>query len=882
MRRIMSAALPALVTRSCALLLLTLCPGVAIAQETGTVTGTVTRAGEGSALSSVSVTVQATGQSTVTGADGKYTLRRVPAGPQTIVFRWLGYRPNQVDVTVSANSSVTADAGMEQVTIALTEIVVEGASRAPERIVEAPAAISVVPQEVLQNTSITGQAPAALQTVPGVDVVQSGVNDFNVNARGFNSSLNRRMLVLQDGRDLAIAFLGSQEWNGMTQPLEDLGKVEVVRGPGSALYGANAFSGVVNITTPTAREVVGTKVTLAGGELETFRGDLRHASVFAGDRLGFRINAGYNRSDTYSRTRTLADGTSLQREYADATDEPVGLTREAHPLFGQTEDAVTGAALGDRDPLKNAYGSGRLDYYLDNGSVLSVDGGASQVQNEIFVTGIGRVQVAKAIKPYARIAMAADRYNVFAYWNSRTSIDPQVSLQSGLNIEERSDIFHLEGQTNWNFLGERGRVVGGASIRNTRVNTSGTLMNLVNDDRSDNQGSVYGQVEYKLTPQFRVVGAARVDDGDLFDTQFSPKAAVVFSPTENHSFRFSVNRAFQTPNYSEFFLQVPVATPDPRPAQLEGGIQQYYAVLKTRLPPQALAGLSITSDLPWNFSATTQALALGNADLNVEKVTGWEFGYKGSLSDKAYVTADFYLNKLKDFVTDLLPGVNPAYPAFSLTGGVDVSAELIAIDQRIQFLQSQGSLTQGQADSLRAPIPQLLGGYSVLQAETRIQGANALATLPDGSRAVVLSYTNAGRVTERGVEIGLGYQFTPEVRGDVSFTGFDFTVNSQAVGDQLLPNTPSKKASLSLSYAGPQGVDANVTVKLVDGYPWAAGVFQGYVPSNEFVNLSAGYRVNNYLRIHATATNLFDEKRFQLYGGSVIGRRVLGGITATF
>jgi outer membrane receptor protein involved in Fe transport len=325
-----------------------------------------------------------------------------------------------------------------------------------------------------------------------------------------------------------------------------------------------------------------------------------------------------------------------------------------------------------------------------------------------------------------------------------------------------------------------------------------------------------------------------------------------------------------------------VATPDPRPAQLETGIQQYYFGLRHSLPPQALAGLSITDDVPWNFSPATPALALGNSDLKVEKVTGWEFGYKGSLSSKAYVTADFYLNKLKDFVTDLLPGVNPAYPTFSLTNGVNVPAELAAIDQRIQDLQSQGALTPQQAAGLRAPIPQLLGGYALLAAGTQIQGVNALATLPDGSRAVVLSYTNAGRVTERGVEIGLGYQFTPEIRGDVSFTGFDFTVNSQAGGDQLLPNTPSKKASLSVSYAGLQGVDANVTVKLVDGYPWAAGVFQGYVPSNEFVNVSAGYRVNNYLRVHATATNLFDEKRFQLYGGSVIERRVLGGITATF
>jgi iron complex outermembrane receptor protein len=846
-----------------------------VAQETGTVAGTVTRAGEGSALSSVSVTVEGTGQTTTTGADGRYTLRRVPVGPQKIVFRWLGYRPTQVDVIVQAGTTVTADAGMEQVTVALSEIVVQGASRAPDRIVEAPAAISVVPPEVLQNVSITGQAPLALQAVPGVDVVQSGVNDFNVNARGFNSSLNRRVLVLQDGRDLAIAFLGSQEWNGLTQPLEDMGKVEMVRGPGSALYGANAFSGVVNITTPTAREALGSKLTLAGGELETFRGDLRHASTFADDRFGFRINAGYSRSDTWSRTRTRLDGTSLQREYADATDEPVGPARELRALNGQTIDPVTGDAVGDRDPVVSGYGSARLDYYANNGSVLSVDGGAAQVQNEIFVTGIGRVQVTKAIKPYARVALAHERYNIFAYWNSRTSLDPQYSLQSTAPLEERSDIFHVEGQNNWNFLQDRGRVVYGASLRNTRVNTSGTLMNLANDDRSDDLYSIYGQVEYKLVPQVRVVGALRWDDGDLIDRQFSPKGAVVFSPNENHSFRFSVNKAFQTPNYSEFFLQVPVAQASTGPQTLETNIEGYYATIQASPLAPTLAGLA--TSLPWNFSAGTPVLALGNANLKVEKVTGWELGYKGSLTDKAYVTVDGYINELKDFVTDLLPGVNQAqYPTYALDQEVNVPADLATLDAR---LAAQGLPPN---HPLRAAIPQLLGGYAAVQAGTRIQGVNALATLPGGSRAVVLSYTNAGRVTERGVELGLGYQFTPEIRGDASFTGFDFTVKSQQVGDQLVPNTPSKKASFSMTYAGQQGIDANVTVRLVDGYQWSAGVFQGYVPSSEFVNLSAGYRINNYFRVHATATNLFDQQRFQLYGGSVIGRRVLGGVTATF
>jgi iron complex outermembrane receptor protein len=859
-------------------------PAVVLAQGEGTVTGTVTRADEASPLPSVSVSIR-TDQSnltTVTGPDGRYTLRRVPAGQQTVTFRWLGYRPVEQQVTVEAGGTATADAALEPVAVALTEIVVSAASRAPERIVEAPAAISVVEPEVLQNTSLTGQTPLALQRVPGVDVVQSGVNDFNVNARGFNSTLNRRVLVLQDGRDLAIAFLGAQEWNGMVQPMEDLGRLEMVRGPGSALYGANAFSGVINIVTPDAREVAGSKLTLGGGELETFRGDLRQAGVFADDRFGYRINVGYNRSDTYSRSRTLTDSTSLQREYAPATDEPVPPSLELTPLAGQSKDPVTGEPLGDRDPLENTYGSARLDYYLNNGSVLSADGGAAQVQNELFVTGIGRVQVVKAIKPYARLALAADRYNLFAFWNSRTSLDPQIALSSGAPLEERSDIFHVEGQNNWNFQEERGRVVYGASYRNSRVNTSGTLMDPRDDDRSDDYYSAYGQLEYKLTPQFRVVGAARVDDGSLFETQFSPKGALVFTPSENHSFRFSVNSAFQTPNYSEFFLRAPASAPTAGPRQVESGIETYYTQVQASLPPAALAGLTLHPSLPWDFSPQTQVLALGNSGLDVETVLGWELGYKGSLGNAFYFSADFYINELENFVTDLLPGVNPAYPTFQLTDdGINVPADLAALNQRINDLEAGGQISPAQAAALRAPIPVLQGGYASVVAGTTISGAPALATLPDGSRAVVLSYTNAGEVTERGVELGVGYQFTPALRGDVSFTGFDFEVQAQQAGDQLLPNTPSKKATFGLTYAD-QRFDATASLRLVDGYQWAAGVFQGYVPATEQLNIGAGFRLNNNLRIHASGTNVLDQERFQLYGGSVIGRRILGGLTANF
>ncbi len=299
------------------------------AQATGTVTGSVTRAEDGIALLGVTVLVQGTNLQTSTNAEGRYTLARVPGGAQVIVFRWLGYGGVDQPVTVSANQAAVVNAALTRAPIALGELTVEAASRAPERVVDAPAAVSVVTPQVLRSASLTGQAGIALQRLPGVDVVQSGVNDFNINARGLNSSLNRRVLVLLDGRDLAIAFLGAQEWNGLPVPLEDLDRVEMARGPGSALYGANAFSGVVNMITPDARQVLGTKVSLGGGELATFRGDLRHAGILGEGRVGYRVNAGFYQSESFTR-----------RERALVTEQ--GIRSRVDDLRGSPSSTVSG------------------------------------------------------------------------------------------------------------------------------------------------------------------------------------------------------------------------------------------------------------------------------------------------------------------------------------------------------------------------------------------------------------------------------------------------------------------------------------------------------------------------------------------------------------
>ncbi len=827
------------------------------AQSTGTVRGTVTRSGDSAPLAGVQVTVRGVGVATVTNANGKYLLQRLPAGSQTLVFRWLGYAPTEKTVNVSGESTV--DASLDPKPVNLADLTVSAVSREPERSVEAPAASTSIEPRVLQNVGATGQVPLALAQAPGVDLAQSGVNDFNINARGFNSSLNRRVLTLLDGRDLAIAFLGSQEWSSIPTSTEDLRGMELVRGPGSALYGANAFAGVINMTTLSPREAEGAKISLSGGQLNSFKVDGRAAKTFGEGRWGVRVGGGYGTSDTWSRSRTQVDSVgpggaytfSMRNEYKEAVKaadnfvvKAVG--PEALPLAGQTLAPGTRAPLGDRDPLKTAYGTARLDRYFTSGAVVTVEGGASQSRNETLVTGIGRVQVRKGFKPYARVAFNSDHLNVFAYANRRTSKDTtaQYSLASGAQLIERATITHVESQGNTAFL-HNGKVIVGASFRQYNVNTDTTLMRAVDDNRHDKVYSVYSQVEYKFGPMFRLVGAARYDKGDLFEGQFSPKAALVFSPNQNHSFRATFNKAFQTPNYSEFFLRAAAGAPANFSA-LEAGLRA------SPLGP-ALAG--VPAGTLFTTSAAVPVSARGNPDLTVEKTNGYELGYKGSLTSRIYVTVDAYKNNIKDFVTDLLPGVNPQFAPWTAPAQVPA-----------QFR------------------PALVGAVkSSLIAAGQTTAAAGLTRIENGNTAIVVSYTNAGKVDQKGIDVGIGVQLNNEFRVDGSYSWFDFTVKSQQAGDQLLPNTPSKKGTATLSYEGSHnGFDASLSGRFVASYAWAAGIFVGKVPSSESFNANAGYQITSRYRVFAVGTNIFNQQRYQLYGGAVISRRVLAGLTASF
>ncbi|HZI20953.1 MAG TPA: TonB-dependent receptor, partial [Gemmatimonadales bacterium] len=753
-------------------------------------------------------------------------------------------------IDVTADTPFTVDAVLDAQPIELGSVLVEGVSRAPDRMMDAPAAVEVVRAATAEHVSITGQAPLALARVPGLDVTQENVTDFDVNARGFNTTLNRKLLVLQDGRDLAAGITGSVIWGAVSEPLEDLGRIEVIRGPGSALYGPNAFNGVVNITTPEARDVVGTKLTLGGGELGTVRADLRHAGVWLNDRLGYRVNLGYTKSDDWTRSRTAKDGSDWKEEYAPATTTPPSLKPDSLPMFGQIKDSATGRALGTPDPTVAVSGSARVDYYAANGGVMTFEGGTARLDNSVFLGGAARNEVPRILHPWARVAWNTAGSSSSAWYSGTSS--SFVGLASGTTSYLDESLFHVESRTSRSFPGDAGRLVVGASVQDNMIDTRGTVLSPANDGRSDLYYGAFAQLEYAVG-HLRVIGAVRWDDSELFPAQLSPKSALVFSPARNHALHLSVDRAFLTPRLANLFAQ--------REAAVAGGVQNLMAIEDAlRADPSVGPALaSVPRGALFDRSAAVPDSAFGNAHLVPQTVTNYEVGYKGQIGRRLFITLDAYDARIDNFLTGQLPagstGLNPAYQPWTAPPQVPASSRALVASAVFDSL-------------LGAPCGPVC--------------AYGLTRLADGTSAIVLSFGNVGRVDEWGVELGGSVSLTTALTASVSYTWYNFAVRQNVVSNVLAPNTPHSKGTVAFEYTGRQGLDFGVGARIVGGFWWSNGNFVGYVPSSQTVDLNAAYRISVHLRGFVNATDLFNERRFQVYGGAVIGRRVLGGVTSTF
>ena len=826
------------------LTVLSLASSPTFAQQPGEIRGVITRATDGAPVPEALVTVDGSSHRASTAPDGRFVLKRLPAGSHTVRVRAVGYAPAEQAAELPNGGLVEIEIILQQVAVHLGEIVVEGASRVSETLLDAPAAIAVATPEAVRAAATAGEMPRAFINMPGVDVIQGDLGDVRVNARGFMPSTVRTVLVLQDGRDVSMPFLGQQQWNALSLPPDDAETIEFVRGPGSALYGANAFSGVINIITPKARDVVGTKVRMVGGGLSTRQGDMRHAGLLVGGRLGYRVNLGYSRSQSWSRSRTRKDRQDFIDEYAPATDSaiPPVPPPERTALNGQSIDSSTHASTGTPDDLASTYGSARVDWYADDSTTATLDGGVGRIQNTVVVVGSGRIQQIEDIRPWARAAWSAPRLYAAVWYTGRVTQQPQVVLGSGSRQEDVSALFQGETQYRAGLLAQRLRIVTGASVRLARVDSKGTLFLPVDDDRSDWSVGGYGQAEYALTSGIQLIGALRWDKGELFDGEVTPRVGVLWRPGPDHALRLTLNRAFLTPSHAELFLHLPTNVQDL--SKVEDSLRA--SSLGPALEPVPVGEL-------FTNSAAVHGYAINNPNLVPQKVTSLELGYRGQLSRRVFATVDTYLNRKNDLVTGLLPAttINPAWEPWTAPSAV-APEDRTDVETAVQH-------------ALTAPLPRY-----------------GLTRLPDGTSAVVLSNGNAGLVVEWGVELGIVGRLTDEISLSANYAYYGYDIKEQQTGDVLQPNTPRHKGGASVGYESRGGVQGQLSVRLNEGYQFSNGVWRGYVPGSVIADVSAGLRLTRNLLLHAAATDLFDRQQFESFGSAVLGRRVLAGVTATF
>ena len=242
------------------------------------ISGIVSDSSNNTPLVGANIMLRGTSLGAATNTDGRYTIDQIPIGEYIISASYMGFKSYEKKIKIQNNDNFVFNIMMIPEAIKMETYVVT-ASRRRERVEDAPAAISVISKAEIRRESNTNLGDY-LKGTKGIDFTQSGIDSYNMTARGFNSSFSSRLLTLTDGRMANVPSLRLTAYNVIPVSFEDVEQIEVVLGPSSALYGPNAHSGVLNIVTSSPLRNTGTSINIQGGMLSQNNTDLLKKLTF--------------------------------------------------------------------------------------------------------------------------------------------------------------------------------------------------------------------------------------------------------------------------------------------------------------------------------------------------------------------------------------------------------------------------------------------------------------------------------------------------------------------------------------------------------------------------------------------------------------------------
>jgi iron complex outermembrane receptor protein len=412
----------------------------------------------------------------------------------------------------------------------LMNMQVTSVSKRTQKVADAAAAIFVITQEDIRRSGATS-IPEALRLAPGLEVARIDENKWAIGSRGFNGRFDNKLLVLIDGRSVYTPLFSGVYWNVQDVMLEDVDRIEVIRGPGATLWGANAVDGVINVITKKAKATQSTVVTAGGGTEERAAGGVRY-----GSKLG---------DNTYYRAYT---------KYFDwgPSAYPSGMT--AHDGW----DALRGGFRADWTPA----GANSLT-----------------LQGDLYRTSFNEtLTVASLSAPYSNTFPNDGKYsggNILGRWN-HTSEGSSMSLQmyyDNTTITDHSlfgdhqNILDIDFQDGFH-VGDSQQFVWGLGYRSIHdKNDASFTVSLQPNQVTLNQFSTFLQDEISLVDnRLQVTLGSKFERNDFTGFEIEPNARLLWNLTPNQSIWTAVSRAVRTPALTEEGLRlnsqvIPPGTP---------------------------------------------------------------------------------------------------------------------------------------------------------------------------------------------------------------------------------------------------------------------------------------------------------------------------------
>jgi len=887
-----------------AFLLLASAPLSPAEAQTGTLTGRVQDLETSQGLPTAFVQVlgaQTSGQPTDAQGQFRFSL---PPGTYALVVSLLGYETQRVDgVTVTAGQTTNVPIRLRSQAVLLNPITVSVGGR-EEKALDAPANVQVVGAELIrERVALTPMEH--IRSVPGVDIAQTGLTQGNVVARGFNNVFSGGLLTITDNRYASVPSLRVNVMSFIPTTDMDLDRMEVVLGPGAALYGPNAASGVLHMITSSPIDRPGNSVAVAGGERSVFQTLFRSAHAVS-ESFGVKVSGQYFQGNDWEY-RDPAEVAARERERERERDAP----GSSNPL------------VGNRDfEARRWGGEARMDWRPRDNSELILNAGLNNSASSIELTGIGAGQAQDWRYSYLQARYRQGSFFSQVFLNQSNAGDTYL-LRTGQPIVDKSRMIAAQVQHSLD-LGDRQNFVYGLDLQRTEPRTEGTITGRNEDDDIIDEAGVYVHSTTSLTDRLDLVAALRSDyHSRLDDLNFSPRVALVFRPAGEQNFRLTFNRAFSTPSTNNLFLdllagRIPVSGPigyDVRtrgvPAggftfndRCQGGVQGFcmqspfapgtqlpanglplWNGLVNQLVPAALrpallnpgAADPAIGSLLRRFDQERAAAGLSPfvPDAGPDAIGAIrstitntiELGYKGIIGGRLLLSADLYSSQVNDFV-----------------GPLRVETPTVFYDP-----------ASVQAFVLARLTPLIQGGQvSQQQAAQIIQG---LASVPLGTVApdqsptpdLILTYRNFGDVNFWGADLAGQFLLSDRLslRGSYSFVSEDcflFSEGGGADADEcssaldIALNAPRNKGSASARFNDlTRGFSAEGRVRFTSGFPMNSGVFVGTVQKYEVFDLNLSYRLPMFpgASTSVSGTNIFNQAHRQFIGAPELGRLLL-------